>query len=151
MRCYCGSTKEYEACCGRFVDGSKGAPDAESLMRSRYSAYVIGDGDYLVETTVPDKRVPQDADLIAAHAQNTTWLKLDVLHEEAFDDEARVEFKAYYKESDGMIRVHHELSTFLKIDGRWYYDSGELFQASVGRNEPCPCGSGKKFKKCCMV
>lgn len=151
MRCHCGDERGYERCCGRFIDGHELAPDAVALMRSRYSAYVLGAGEYLVETTVPQKRVCEDAELIAAHAANTTWLKLDVLSSKLGDGAALVEFKAYYKEAEGAVRVHHELSSFLKIEGRWYYDAGKLFKAEVGRNEACPCGSGKKFKKCCMV
>jgi SEC-C motif-containing protein len=72
------------------------------------------------------------------------WLKLDVLN--AYEN--IVEFKAYYKEN-GKIAVLHEKSFFIEENGVWKYKDGELFNAKVERNEPCPCGSGKKFKKCC--
>ncbi len=71
-------------------------------------------------------------------------LKLNIL--EAKDDE--VEFKAYYREND-MIHVLHERSKFVKKDGEWLYDSGKFFNTKVERNESCPCGSGRKYKKCC--
>ncbi len=149
MSCYCGSDKTYETCCAPYVNGTLPAQHAETLMRARYCAYVLGRGEFLVATTVPARQVPEDADLITAHAKNTSWLKLDILRSVEADSEASVEFKAYYKEADGVMRVHHELSTFLKMEGRWYYDAGELYHASIGRNESCPCGSGKKYKKCC--
>lgn len=151
MGCHCGDERGYEMCCGRFIDGREHAPDAVALMRSRYSAYVLGAGEYLVETTVPQRRVAADAELIREHAAQTTWLGLQVLSSAQHENDATVEFKAFYKDADGAMRVHHEKSLFVKQDGRWYYDEGTLYEASVGRNEPCPCGSGKKFKKCCMV
>ncbi|WP_345972224.1 YchJ family protein [Sulfurimonas diazotrophicus] len=151
MQCYCGSGKTFEACCAPLIDGIAAAPGAEALMRSRYSAYVVGAGEYLVATTVPQKQVPEDAELIRQHAEATTWLGLEVLASQVQGADATVNFKAFYREGDGPIRVHHEKSTFRRIDGRWYYDEGTLYEASVGRNDPCPCGSGKKYKKCCMV
>jgi len=149
MECYCGSGKSYAECCAVMIGGSLPASGAEQLMRSRYSAYVLGAGEYLVATTVPEKQVPEDAEMIRRHAENTAWLGLDVA--DAFENEnsATVTFKAYYREGGGAIRVHHEKSIFRRIGGRWYYDEGTLYETSVGRNEPCPCGSGKKYKKCC--
>ncbi|MES9980019.1 MAG: YchJ family metal-binding protein, partial [Candidatus Thiodiazotropha sp. 6PLUC5] len=87
------------------------------------------------------------------------WLKLEVVETDkgtADDEEGSVEFIATYKER-GTIRPHHEISHFTRVDGKWYFVDGELVspktevrkQPKVGRNEPCPCGSGKKFKKCC--
>lgn len=150
MECYCGSHKAYETCCGLLIEGPETADSAETLMRSRYCAYVVGAGEYLVATTVPEKQVPEDAELIRTHAEQTTWLGLTILDSEEEENRATVAFKAFYREGDGAIRVHHEKSTFRKLDGRWYYDEGTLYEAEVGRNEPCPCGSGKKYKKCCM-
>jgi SEC-C motif-containing protein len=151
MECYCGSKKEFEACCAPLIEGAVPASGAEALMRSRYSAYASGAGEYLVATTVPEKRMPADAELIRSHAEQTHWLGLKLLESDAGENSATVVFKAYYREGDGAIRVHHEKSTFRRLDGRWYYDEGTLYEAEVGRNEPCPCGSGKKYKKCCMV
>jgi SEC-C motif-containing protein len=151
MECYCGSQKEFEACCAPLIEGTEPASGAEALMRSRYSAYVTGAGEYLVATTVPKKQVPEDAELIRTHAGQTQWLGLNILESDESENRATVVFKAYYREGDGAVRVHHEKSTFRRLDGRWYYDEGTLYEAEVGRNEPCPCGSGKKYKKCCMV
>ncbi len=149
MQCYCGSGKPFKACCAPLIDGAEAAPGAEALMRSRYSAYVLGAGEYLVATTVPEKQVNDDAELIRRHAEATTWLGLEVLEAQEKETAATVTFKAYYREGEGVIHVHHEKSRFRKEAGRWYYDEGTLYDTAVGRNDPCPCGSGKKYKKCC--
>ncbi len=110
----------------------------KELMISRYEAFVKKDWDYIVKTsthqTLQDLKQPSDI----------VWLNLDVLN--AHDNS--VEFKAYYKEY-GKVGVLHEKSLFILEDGVWKYASGELFSTKIERNEPCPCGSGKKFKKCC--
>lgn len=110
----------------------------KELMISRYEAFKNGDWNYLASTSLHQSI----ADLQGA--EHIEWLKLDVLN--AYDN--IVEFKAYYKES-GMLHLLHEKSRFLLEDGVWKYDDGELFNTKIQRNEPCPCGSGKKFKKCC--
>ena len=73
------------------------------------------------------------------------------------DDEGTVEFKAYY-EAKGSKVTHHEKASFTKDDGQWYFVDGKIFNEAikrsspkVGRNDPCPCGSGKKHKKCCLA
>lgn len=110
----------------------------EELMRSRYDAFVRMDVEYLSNTTTQD--ISTD---MSAYA-NIKWLKLDVI--EAVDDE--VEFKAYYRQNE-KVYLLHERSKFVKKDGKWLYDSGELFNTKIERNELCPCGSGRKYKKCC--
>jgi len=111
----------------------------KELMISRYEAFVALDGEYLAKTTT--QKISTD---MRAY-KNITWLKLDII--EAVNDE--VEFKAYYKEDD-KIRLLHERSKFVKQNGMWLYDSGVIFNTQIGRNEPCPCGSKRKYKKCCM-
>jgi len=111
----------------------------KELMQSRYEAFVRNDGEYLAKTTTQDISTDMSA------YSGIEWLKLEVL--DAKDDE--VEFKAYYRE-DNHINVLHERSKFVFKDGRWLYDDGILFNTTIQRNETCPCGSGKKFKKCCM-
>ena len=92
-------------------------------------------------------------------AEKSDWLRLEVINVDkggADDDEGTVEFIATYKEK-GLVRPHHEISNFKKVGGVWYFVDGQLVmpktetraQAKIGRNEPCPCGSGKKYKKCC--
>jgi SEC-C motif-containing protein len=148
MECPCGSKLPYEACCGALISGEKEAASPEALMRSRYTAYTVGNGAYLVATTVAQKRFDEDVPLIEEFAEKTEWLGLAVIRSHENGDEGEVEFKAYYRENGG-IGIHHELSRFVKVEGRWYYDEGRLFETKIGRNDPCPCGSGKKYKKCC--
>jgi SEC-C motif-containing protein len=110
----------------------------KKLMISRYEAFVAKDWDYLEKTSTSQTKeeLSQMPDL--------EWLKLEVI--DAQGDS--VEFKAYYKEN-GKIGLLHEKSHFIKEDGVWKYKDGILFNTKIERNEPCPCGSGKKFKKCC--
>lgn len=144
MSCLCGNDKTYDECCGPIIDDEIKAATPEELMRSRYSAYVRGDGRYLVLSTVKDNQHVEDAEIIEEFSNSVEWLKLDVL--DAYKN--IVEFKAYYKEGNS-IKVLHERSNFILEDGKWLYVDGELYNSKVERNESCPCGSGKKFKKCC--
>ena len=121
--CPCGSP-DYDRCCGRFHHGA--APEtAEQLMRSRYSAYVLGLGDYLVATWHPDTR-PADIDVASAEAKATRWLGLDVKRHVADGDSAVVEFVARYRIGGGSAQRLHEISRFERIDGRWYYRDGQF-------------------------
>ena len=142
--CICGNEKDFTLCCEPIIHGTSKASSPEELMRSRYSAYTLADGNYLVQSTVNENRYQDDIKLIEEFSHSVTWLKLDVLW--AKNDQ--VEFKAYYKDSDTM-QVLHEKSNFVIEDGVWKYKDGELYNAKVERNDSCPCRSGKKFKKCC--
>ena len=144
--CICGNKEEYDVCCGAIIEGKRSPRTPEELMRSRYSAYVRADGRYLVLSAVRENRYEDDAALIEEFSTSVEWLKLDVLNVK--DD--TVEFKAYYKNQEG-IKVLHEKSNFVIEDGVWRYKDGELYNSKVQRNESCPCGSGKKYKKCCGV
>ena len=110
----------------------------EELMRSRYAAFIREDWNYLAQTSV--NQSVEELNGISS----IEWLKLDVI--DAYDN--IVEFKAYYKEGH-KINVLHEKSEFIQVDGIWKYLDGELYNTSIQRNESCPCGSGKKYKKCC--
>ncbi|QOY52611.1 YchJ family protein [Candidatus Sulfurimonas baltica] len=144
MSCICGNKKDYNECCGAIINSKTKANSAEELMRSRYSAYVKGDSAYLLKTALKENLHVDDAKLIEEFSNSVEWLKLDVLHVE----KNIVEFKAYYKENE-KINVLHEKSNFIFKDDMWLYVDGELFNSKIERNESCPCGSGKKFKKCC--
>ena len=153
--CPCGSGNEYEACCGSLHAG-KPAESAVALMRSRYSAYSKDEIDYLTESLHPDHREDHDPAATKRWADNSDWIKLEVVTVDEQGDEGKVEFIATYREK-GLIQSHHEVGEFKRLDGRWYYVDGKLVPAStqqhaapkVGRNDPCTCGSGKKYKKCC--
>jgi len=142
--CICTKEEEYSLCCGAILSHKREAKTPEELMRSRYSAYVQGDAKYLFESTVLENQNSEDLELIEEFSSGVEWLKLDILS--AVDD--TVEFKAYYRDS-GEIKLLHEKSNFVQESGVWKYKDGELYNTKVQRNESCPCGSGKKFKKCC--
>ena len=117
-------------------------------MRSRYSAYVKKNVDYLIATWHPDCHAEEWRDGIIQSFGNTTWLGLTVIAEMAEDHEAFVEFIARFKDTNSpQVSAMHERSRFLRIKEHWYYIDG--IRPSVGRNDTCPCGSGKKYKKCC--
>lgn len=119
--CPCGSRRAYAGCCGPLHAGTP-APDAQALMRSRYSAYVMGDLDYLRASWHPTTR-PDDLDLGDTRA--TRWLGLEVRRHAVIDaDHATVEFVARYKVGGAPAVRLHELSRFVREDGRWYYVDG---------------------------
>lgn len=122
--CPCGSGRAYEACCGRYHAGEP-APDAEALMRSRYSAYVRRLEAYLLDTWHPRTRPPA-LDLGAApHPQ---WLGLAVkAHRSLAPTLASVEFVARYKLNGRAFKLH-ETSRFEHSDGRWRYVDGEIHE-----------------------
>jgi len=118
--CPCGLPADYAACCGRYHAG-EAAPDAERLMRSRYSAYVRQLADYLRQTWHPDTR-PAELSLDEAPGQCTQWLGLTVNdHTVTGTDSAEVRFTARYRIGGGSAVRMTEHSRFLRIDGRWYY------------------------------
>ena len=117
--CPCRSGKALDACCGPYLDGTALAPTAEALMRSRYSAFATAKIDYLQETLLPETREDFNREEIEAWAKNSAWTGLEVRFTEAGGEEAPVAVKTIVREAP-----------------------------RVGRNDPCPCGSGKKYKKC---
>ena len=121
--CPCGSNKKYSDCCARYVDNSEPAPTAEALMRSRYTAYMQLDEDYLLATWHPSTR---PAALGLAEEAPTKWLGLEVKrHEQQDADHATVEFVARYKVNGRAHRLH-EVSRFVCEEGRWFYVDGDI-------------------------
>jgi SEC-C motif-containing protein len=122
VMCQCGSGRALENCCGRFHAGVA-APDAESLMRSRYSAFVLGLEGYLLSTWHPATR-PAGLELDAT--PRPQWLGLAVKSHTLLDDtHAIVEFVARYKLNGRAFKLH-ETSRFERVDGRWLYVDGEV-------------------------
>ena len=120
--CPCGSGQAYAACCQPLHAGAASAPTAEALMRSRYSAYVHRLESYLLATWHPSTR-PSEIDLAADASK---WLGLEVRRHDVQDDShATVEFVARYRIAGRGHRLH-ELSRFVREDGRWYYIDGDL-------------------------
>lgn len=125
--CPCGKPGRYAACCGVFHAGNP-APNAEALMRSRYSAYVLALEPYLLATWHPSTRPPS---LDLSEDDKVRWLGLEIKrHESTGTDSAIVEFVARYRVAGRAQRLH-ETSRFLREDGRWYYLDGEFPQKDV--------------------
>ncbi len=156
--CPCKSQKSLEKCCGPYLSEGRAAPTAEALMRSRYTAYAQGNIDYVEKTTAPEALRDFDRAGSEQWSKKAEWVGLEIvsMSEGKEDDETgTVEFIAKYK-MDGSEHQHHEVSHFRREDGTWLFVDGKLMREPVrnegprvGRNDPCPCGSGKKYKKCC--
>jgi SEC-C motif domain protein len=158
MQCYCGTGRDFDDCCRPYLEGGAKPDTAEALMRSRYSAYVTENIDYVVATHDPATVETVDPEGARRWSQESTWRGLEIVDTLAGgpgDNTGEVEFVARY-ESEGQDVGHHERAQFRRIDGAWFYMDGAMIRPKparreapkVGRNEPCPCGSGKKYKKC---
>jgi len=148
--CPCNPKNLLAQCCGKYHAGEP-APTAEKLMRSRYSAYALGLIDYLVATTLPAQQKLLDQNGIRAWSTQSTWLGLDVQNFEELSDKihATVTFVAKWKDAQSEHQ-HLEQSSFVKIKDHWYFLDPTV-PLNLGRNDPCPCGNGNKFKKCCST
>ena len=152
--CPCGG-KSFAECCEPVLKRTKPAATAEALMRSRYTAHVLHDDEHLHRTHQPTMNEPFEPE---REPVRKDWTKLVIhAHEVApSGDAATVEFTAYFKEGDAEHTLI-EKAAFRKIDGNWIYTKPirqgpapiRATPAKADRNDPCPCGSGKKFKKCC--
>ena len=120
--CPCCSGKLYEECCELFHSKKDFPQTAEELMRSRYAAFAIPNGDYLWETTLPNKRKFHHKTELENWGKENTWTKLEIIQ----SSEKEVEFKAYFTDKFGQENIHHERSTFKKVDKKWYYVSGKF-------------------------
>lgn len=154
--CPCGTGKAYTDCCEPFIKGKKKPAIAEDLLRSRYTAFARAEVSYIVETTHPKSRHTVNEQEIRRWATTSQWEKLEIVGQEEIDGRVEIEFVATYTQKGNHNR-HHEIAIFSKDGGRWYFEDGRAAPQEqvrhetpkAGRNDPCPCGSGKKFKKCC--
>ena len=167
--CPCGSNFPYTDCCGPLIRGVGFADTAEDLMRSRYTAFAENNWEYLVLTSHPEEKKEMAKLESALLDQEALWKKLEILGTtkgSSQDIEGQVDFIAHY-EKDGVSQTLRESSRFYKINGRWVYSRKDSIlspvpittkkkpktfvrgEAKIGRNDACPCGSGKKYKKCC--
>ncbi len=157
--CPCGSTLPETQCCLPLIQGKSKAKTAEALMRSRYTAFVKGEIDYILATHHSRTVGEVDRAGIEDWSSKSEWLGLTIL-ETAMggekDEQGTVTFHVKYK-MDGQVHDHREHSLFEKEKGEWRFldaqagktDTIRREAPKVGRNDPCSCGSGKKFKKCC--
>lgn len=157
--CPCGSGKTYPKCCKPYIDGTEVPATAEALMRARYTAYEKKAIDFIMDTHHPEGREELSREATEEWAKSSEWMGLEIIDCIAggeSDQKGSVEFSARYRGEDRAIVNHHEISTFEKVDGRWFFKDAQMVNnpqkresPKVGRNDPCPCGSGKKYKKCC--
>lgn len=125
-------------------------------MRSRYAAYALGNVDYLVQTLHPAKRTPHTRRSLEQSLPGLQWTGLTILATEggtAIESSGIVEFEATYRTPAGTGTLH-ERSRFVREGGPWFYVDGDVSDredqsASPTRGQPCPCGSGRKYKRCC--
>ncbi len=147
--CLCHSGKSYVNCCKPVITDHSEAKTAEQLMRARYVSFVLQETEFILKTWDEKKR-PKALNF---EDNPVSWLGLEVHSSSAgqtTDDAGEVEFTASYIENGALCRLK-ERSLFRKKDGLWYYLYGQCHVTTEknARNAPCPCGSGKKFKKCC--
>lgn len=159
MTCVCGKGESLETCCGPYLSGTGWPNTAEALMRARYAAYATHNIDFILNSHHPKTVDTVDRATTEAWSNNAEWLGLEINGTELggeTDEAGTVEFIAKFK-MKGVLIPHRERAQFEKLEGKWYFvDGKELNNPTVrregpraGRNDPCPCGSGKKFKKCC--
>jgi SEC-C motif-containing protein len=155
--CPCGSGAAFADCCEPVIAGARPAETAEQLMRARYSAYVGANTDFIFATTHADHRQGYDHEGTRKWAEEAEWEGLEIVGSQrggADDTDGEVEFIAHYREK-GTPREHHEVAQFKRDQGTWLFTDGAMVRpkpivaVKIGRNEPCPCGSGAKHKKCC--
>ena len=175
--CPCGRDLAYVECCGRLhqamrvlypsctmdiakVDDENTlhkkvlqAAIPEDIMRSRYSAYVLNNFDYVLQSYAKDIRATLNTTELAKHASDTKWRALEVIKSTGSSKQIeQVTFKVYYQIKADYYLMH-ERSNFINEDGVYLYQSGDMLDGTgrldLGRNSPCPCQSGKKYKRCC--
>ncbi len=125
-------------------------------MRARYTAHVVGDIEFLKHSYAEEKREEINWEYLVKWIERSEFLGLEISNPQIGEDEAELELIAHYREQGKQRDLLHEISQFRKQDGRWvFYDAKaptittvRRESPKVGRNDPCPCGSGKKFKKC---
>ena len=159
MTCPCGLPTAYEQCCQPYIKGEQKVPTAEALLRSRYSAYVHAEIDYIQNTQDISTRKSFDRPGAERWAAEADWQGLEIIEQHAGgadDTSGTIEFKAEYTIKQQTQRLH-ELSEFKKREGEWFFVDSKMPEIKTfvretpktGRNDPCHCGSGKKYKKCC--
>jgi SEC-C motif-containing protein len=154
--CPCGSGASFADCCEPIIEGTRESETAEELMRARYSAFVKGAMDFIVSSTHSRTRKEIDHAFIREWSETSTWHGLEILEtKQATENKAFVSFEAQFTQG-GEDHRHREKSVFEREHGQWRFVTGDQLKNPTvryetpipGRNDPCPCGSGKKFKKC---
>lgn len=152
--CLCGSNTSYKDCCQPYHIHKKSPETAEDLLRSRFTGYAMQNVAYLLDTWNISTR-PNDIDF---SNEDVIWTKLEILSIKKGSkkhNKGIIEFKAYYTSNSEEYTLN-EISRFKKTSNNWFYVDGIVkstsklgLQTNHGKNAPCSCGSGKKFKRCC--
>ncbi|MGB2079303.1 MAG: YchJ family protein [Vibrio sp.] len=157
--CPCGQGQPYANCCQPIHQNPQQAAKPHQLMQARYSAHVLGLVDFIIHTYHPSLQAQLDPQEILESTQ-CEWQALHIIHQSrVIQNQGFVEFKAFFKDDDQELCMH-EKSRFVFENNQWFYVDGEMdpmpemLNQTIGsfkpkRNDPCFCGSGKKFKKCC--
>jgi SEC-C motif-containing protein len=120
LLCPCGKAKSFDKCCGRFLSGDGNAKTPEQLMRSRYTAYALGNyGDYLLKTWHPAMIAGLTPESLSKKINN--WFKLEIISKSQAGNEGVIEFKAFFKNVEDRQEFIYEKSYFQRIAGRWLY------------------------------
>lgn len=155
QKCPCGLEKAYSECCGLYIDDLELPTTPEQLMRSRYTAYSKANIDYIERTMKAPALNGFNARETTDWAKDIIWLRLEVVKSAVTGQKGTVEFKVHFRQNN-RLHMMHEISEFRLDDGIWYYIDGKgpskiPNKSKPGRNDPCPCQSNKKYKKCCGV
>lgn len=175
-KCYCGSNKSFATCCQAFINSDDlqpaYPPTPEKLMRSRFSAYVIGNGQYIYDTYASSSQTLQSVDEINDWSEACTWIALEI-HSKSYNEliendisDQFVEFSAFYVSEDTLFELRENSRFVLEPENQtkiqWRYIDGDIIKhselARIKRKDTCPCNNyltawslkkGKKFKQCC--
>ena len=156
VQCPCGSKEPFINCCQPLLRGDQKATSAEQLMRSRYSAFHTGDVSYLLKTHHASQHSETEEQDLENTMTSTQWLGLTILGAQsgaAEDKQGQVEILARFQAGREFGLVH-EMSRFVRENEQWFYvdgtpdPRGSAPMKPPGRNDPCWCGSGLKFKLC---
>jgi SEC-C motif-containing protein len=146
--CPCKSSRLFKSCCSPILADHALAVTPEMLMRSRYTAFVVEDSEFLLRSWDNSTR-PRSI----SFENNIVWVSLnidDALQPLPGDSKGNVTFSAFFIQNDNFVEMK-EKSNFIRKRGLWFYLNGELtlHEKSLSLKEKCPCGSGKKYKRCC--
>lgn len=154
--CPCGSNKNYSECCSIYINGQTKPETPEKLMRSRYTAFTQANIDYIQQTMIAPALNYFNAESAKQWATTVQWLGLEVIHSNVEKTKGYVEFIAHFNNAQGKKDCIYEVSEFHQLNGQWFYVDGKYKQPKayiknkISRNDLCSCGSGKKYKVCCL-
>lgn len=146
MLCSCQSGQTHEQCCQPLHLGET-APNALALMRSRYTAYMNHNIDYIIKTTIPAQQTLLNVQDLLTWSHSVQWQGLEIIqHSMLSKRHQMVAFKAYFLENQ-QVHTHHEHSLFALMNQRWYFIDPTVPLPSA--QTACLCGSARQFKYCC--